>query len=190
MQSYHFFVIFDNFTVLCERMKKILSAIFLFLVLLKAGGFMAVLSVQREIARERMIQQIAQNKISQKLICIVDNKKIEWEETSKEFWYDGKLYDVVKTEIINNQKHYYCLTDDDETDIVSTIKNLAQSGHEPLSQTMKGIIGWIFQSIILPEIYKPAFEYYNFYTVVNSLFLPSQYIFDGCYKTIKPPISR
>jgi hypothetical protein len=168
-------------------MKKLLSAIFIFLVLLKAGGFMAILSVQREIVRENMIEQIAQNCTTQNLTCIVDNKKIEWEETDKEFWYENKLYDVVKIETKNGLTHYYCLADNDETEIVSTIKNLVQSGHEPLSQTMKGIIGWIFQQIIMPEPIQPRFENYCLLTLTTSCFIHSRYFFENRFKIIKPP---
>ena len=113
-----------------------------------------------------------------------------WEEKEQEFWYNNKLYDVVRIKIINNQKHYYCLADDDETELVAVVENLIQNQDSPLSQTTKAVISWFFQSIILPEINIPTFERYGFYTVINSFFFYSNYIFDGWYKTIKPPIAR
>jgi hypothetical protein len=172
-------------------MKKPLSLVFLFLILLKIGGFVAILSVQREIVRESVIQEIAQNTITKELICIVatvqNASKIEWEEANKEFWFEGKLYDVVKIETKNGQRHYYCLADDAETDIVTTIKNLVQNGQEPLSQTMKGIIGWIFQQIISPEIVQLRFENYSAVIKTQSGFKHGYYIFDYLFKVIKPP---
>jgi hypothetical protein len=172
-------------------MKQTLSVIFLFLILLKVGGFMAVLSVQREIARESVIEKMARNSSTTNLTCIVGTaqnvSKIDWEEADKEFWFEDKLYDVVKIEIKNGQIYYYCLADNDETDIVTAIQQLTQTDNSPLSETTKGIIGWVFQQIIAPEVLYPRFENYYILSKVKLGFRYDYYVFDYFFKIIKPP---
>ncbi len=170
-------------------MKKILAISLFLILLLKIGGLVAFLSIERELVREAMILKIVNYQNVNNLTCIIDNKKMAWEEKEQEFWYNNKLYDVVKIEILNNQKHYYCLADDDETELVAVIKNLIQNQDSPLSKTTKNIISWFFQTLILPKIDELLFGYHRFGGTLKSFFLHSHYIFDGCYKTIKPPIA-
>ena len=71
-------------------MKKWFSALFLLLVLLKIGGFVAILSIQRELIREKVIRKIARHLENEELVCIVGTSQnlanMEWEKEGKEFW--------------------------------------------------------------------------------------------------------
>jgi hypothetical protein len=168
-------------------MKKTLTLFLFSILLLKIGGLVAFLSVERELMREAMFEKINKSQNNNNLTCIIDNKNIDWEEQNKEFWHEGKLYDVVNIEIQNGQKYYYCIADDDETELATVIKNLIGTNDSPLSQTTKNIIGWFFQFVIVPEIGQPVFQNYHFSNPTNSFCLPSRYIFEDWFRAIKPP---
>jgi hypothetical protein len=168
-------------------MKKPLSVLLLFLVLLKIGGFVAILSVEREIVREAMFLKLSKSQIVSDLHCIIDNKNITWEEADREFWLDGKMYDIVKIEIKNGVKTYLCLADDSETDLAMVIQQLTQTDNSPLSETTKGIISWIFQQIIAPETSYPRFGNFCISSKIKMNFRYDYYAFDYFFKIIKPP---
>ncbi len=169
-------------------MKKLLSFILLFLILLKIGGLVAVLSVEREMIREKMFENIGKKLNNSNLSCFVANSTLEWEEAEQELWYNGKLYDVVKIEVRNGQTHYFCLADDAETDIVTTIKNLLTYNQKPLGKALSGFVSWVLDSVFLfnqTELHCQP---------VWSIFEQSQnssghsYQFSYYFKTIKPPM--
>ncbi len=169
-------------------MKKMLSFVLLFLILLKIGGLVAVLSVEREIVREKMFKNIDKNIFATNLTCISANQKIEWEETDKEFWYEDKLYDVVKMEIKNGQTYYYCIADVAETDIVTTIKNLIENNQKPLGKALTGFVSWVLDSVFLLNKTVPTFQ--PVWAIIEQLqnSFEQAYQFDYYSKTIKPPM--
>jgi hypothetical protein len=46
-------------------------------------------------------------------------KEMQWEEVGKEFWYAGKLYDVVKTSVRRGKQYLHCVDDTKEKAIVA-----------------------------------------------------------------------
>jgi hypothetical protein len=48
----------------------------------------------------------------------------EWEKPGKEFWLNGNLYDIVKTEKHNEIIYYWCINDDQEKELFATLDNL------------------------------------------------------------------
>ncbi|WP_435355126.1 hypothetical protein [Emticicia sp. SJ17W-69] len=145
-------------------MKKLFSFLLLSIILLKIGGFVAILGIERALIREEMIENISHHIISDKLTCIIGNEqnltKIEWERDGEEFWFEGELFDVVKTENNNGIISYFCISDKEEASLCAKIEYLSQSLHEnsPLNTASKDIIILIFQQIILPTYTLLNFE--------------------------------
>lgn len=50
-------------------------------------------------------------------------QKVEWEH-SKEFEFEGKMYDVVEKEIINDSIRFFCWLDEEETELNRRLKSL------------------------------------------------------------------
>ncbi|MDK2771954.1 MAG: hypothetical protein KYX68_06975 [Flavobacterium sp.] len=51
------------------------------------------------------------------------NQKVEWEH-SKEFEFNGKMYDIVKKEIVNDSVQFFCWLDEEETELNRRLKTL------------------------------------------------------------------
>lgn len=51
------------------------------------------------------------------------DQKVEWEH-SKEFEFEGKMYDVVEKEIINDSIRFFCWLDEEETELNKRLKSL------------------------------------------------------------------
>ncbi len=169
-------------------MKKTLHIFLFSLLLIKIGGLVAFLSIERKLMREAMFLKISNNQHINNLTCIIENKNIDWEETNREFWYNKKLYDVVKIEIKNGQNHYYCLADDTETDIVTTIKNLIENNQKPLGKALTGFVSWVLDSVFLLNKTVPTFK--PVWAIIEQLqnSFEQAYQFDYYSKTIKPPM--
>jgi hypothetical protein len=132
-------------------MKKEISWILLFITALKIGGFLAILSVEREIVRSGMKEKIAKSIDINSLTCIIGTpqnlSKIEWEEENKEFWLENELYDIVKTQKHNDLIYYYCLSDIKEKEVLAKIETLtnSQKTQNPVSNTTKELLTIILQ---------------------------------------------
>lgn len=144
-------------------MKKTLVIFFLFLTFLKIGGFVAILGITREIIRKQVFQKIKDKVVVADTKCIVGTtenlKKIIWEKENKEFWFDGELYDLIRIEDKHGVKHYFCLSDKNEKQIIATMDNLIiGNNHSPINQTSKDILVLIFQPAIIITYLTASFK--------------------------------
>ncbi|MFN8344812.1 MAG: hypothetical protein U0X91_07410 [Spirosomataceae bacterium] len=171
-------------------MKKWISAFFLLLAFLKIGGFIAVLSMERELIRENVIRKISRHIEDKDLICIVGTPAnladMEWEKEGKEFWINEQLYDVVRTETKQGLIHYYCLSDDEESFVVARMEAL--SGAYPAENgVIKGILYFVFQPVVLVTDIKyefnPSFSISSRFTDCSV----SSYHFLYFSKLLEPP---
>lgn len=145
-------------------MKKLFSLLLLSIILLKIGGFVAILGIERALIREEMIEKISHHIISDELTCIIGTDqnlaKIEWERDGEEFWFEGELFDVVKTENNNGIISYFCISDKKEANLCAKIQFFSKTQQEssPINTASKDIIILIFQQIILPTYTLLNFE--------------------------------
>ena len=58
---------------------------------------------------------------------IEETNNLTWKETGKEFFLDGELYDIVKTEIVGTKKFYYVLKDEAEKKLVTEFNHVLKS---------------------------------------------------------------
>jgi len=71
---------------------------------------------------------------SYQIIVLEKNSNaIFWEEEGKEFYLNGKLYDVAKSSVKDGATYLYCLEDSGEDAIIKNLANNAQTGNEASS---------------------------------------------------------
>lgn len=110
-------------------MKKIAAIILLFVFAFNLGGFFLVFKIKQYYVRQEIKHRIKQGVPDDELILITVTPaiqhKLEWEfewEDEKEFRYEGMMYDVVKTEVIDETTiAYYCISDEQETTLFANL---------------------------------------------------------------------
>ena len=92
------------------------------LCLLKIAGHLPVFKIEQWLIHaemEAIIEESLNNEHLERISISNKNQyKLTWERAGKEFWYEGKLYDVVRSEIQDGVTHYYCIDDTAETHLV------------------------------------------------------------------------
>lgn len=94
----------------------------------------------REAIKERIMAGVGQNEMVQLRFSLHDAKtQLEWEH-SKEFEYQGEMYDVVKSEQRADSVTYWCIHDKAETQINRQLETLtsAATGSDPQHQASLG----------------------------------------------------
>ncbi|GGD50958.1 hypothetical protein GCM10011514_14010 [Emticicia aquatilis] len=174
-------------------MKKFFSWTLLFIVALKIGGFIVILSVEKEMARKQMKQKIAESIDINTLTCIVGTpenlQKIEWEEDEKEFWFENELYDIVKTQTRGRLTYYYCLSDAKEKEVIAKIKQFSSNlqSQNPISSSTKQVLTLIFQPIIFNLLYSPSFKTVSYSLSTKFKSITTFYQFLHIAKLLEPP---
>jgi hypothetical protein len=177
------FICIELFT---NIVKTLLSLTLLVILLLKMGGFYAILSYERHEIREKVEQKLLNSIEKSDLICIVANDenlpKIKWERAEKEFSFEGNLYDVVYRENAVGVTHYYCLTDKNETKLEAKIDELLENQTEksPFRNQSKLIISFLSEPLITHQ--NPTFYFNHFVDKKSSIlsnlttFHPSDFV--------------
>lgn len=139
-------------------MKRLISITFLSLLIMKIGGYFAFLSIQQNIfkeeAKERISHLLPKSKLTKISFSKIQFSKIDWKESDKEFYFNYKLYDVVRSEIKGSDHILYCLADDTETEIYSEILQMSkeQSDEFPLKNTMISFLNLLNLKYTIPQI--------------------------------------
>ena len=111
-------------------MKKIISIIFLSLLVMKIGGYFAFLTFQQSIfkeeAKERIQKLLPNDKVTKLSFTEKEFTDIEWKESGKEFYINEILYDVVNIKIEGKNHVVYCISDEKETEIYTDILQLSK----------------------------------------------------------------
>lgn len=92
------------------------------LCLLKIAGYSPVFKIEQWLMHHKMeaiIEQFVDNDHLERISISPENQqKLKWAREGKEFWYEGKLYDIVRSETKDGVTHYYCIDDTNETHLV------------------------------------------------------------------------
>ncbi len=177
----------------CAVMKTLLSLTLFFALLLKMGGYYAVLSIERQEIRAEVEQVIVKSLPKSDLICIVANSenltKMVWERPEKEFSIEGNFYDVVFVENTADVTYYYCLSDKAETEIEAKMEQWFdnQTEHLPFSNNAKHILQLLSEPSTIHR--NPSFNFQYFFYEIPSIFinLVSSHSSDFVSKLRRPP---
>lgn len=77
--------------------------------------------IKKEVKHKIMMRKYDESELIK--FSINDLKGAEWED-EEEFFFDGSMYDVVKTEVINGVQYLYCFRDHKEN-LIHPIKKIA-----------------------------------------------------------------
>ena len=69
--------------------------------------------------------------ISEELLTVIDfttnKQKIFWEEEGKEFFYNGEMFDIIKTKNIAGKVMLFCLNDKKEKELIEKYYNITEN---------------------------------------------------------------
>lgn len=86
------------------------------------------------------LQQLQNCRSSERVVTILHlalRQPIAWEKEGKEFYYNGKLFDVKKITCTQTEKIITCVADEEETRIVETHYKNNDPSHTPLNSRYK-----------------------------------------------------
>lgn len=119
-------------------MRKTVSFILLFCLLVYIGGYYLIFSVYQQELKTEMKAYLKQNKSSQfgtRFEFDLNNNQIadtkfSWEEEGTEFRYQHELYDVVSLEKKDGKLILVCLKDNDENQLEKQLSEI-HKGNKP-----------------------------------------------------------
>lgn len=112
-------------------MKKIAPYVVLIFFLFNTGGYyfwFRILQnrVQHEI-EQKIINGLSVEDISIIIVPVNEDHSLSWIKPGKEFKYQGDRYDVIKSMTLNQQKHYYCIKDVKEKQLIAKYNKVHNS---------------------------------------------------------------
>ena len=160
-------------------MRKGIAISLILLFVISQAGYYFHYTLQREQLRTEMKKQLLANMPDDtlELICQEDND-IRWEEQDKEFYLNGRLFDVARIEKINGKTWLYCIGDKKEHQLVQDMAKLAGSsgdantGGVTAKHTLKFQLNDYIVHSIEKIIYTRLFhhqQYFNFDESVSSV---------------------
>lgn len=85
------------------------------------GYYFVMQQAQQE--QKKYIKELLHKNVADELLTIIDfttkKEKIYWEEEGKEFFYEGEMYDLVKTKNENEKTFFYCINDKKEKELIN-----------------------------------------------------------------------
>lgn len=80
---------------------------------------------QKEVIKEKILSNLKDEELQ--IISLTDNQqKIYWEEEGKEFSFNGKMYDVVKSKTIKGKVVLYCIDDKKEKQLIENYNSITK----------------------------------------------------------------
>jgi len=96
-------------------------------------GYYLISSFQRSALKESMQEDLSSGNSDNKIQTIVleeNTTTIRWEEDGKEFYLDGKLYDVASIEKQGGRTLVHCVCDKDETQLATNVAKAVSSAND------------------------------------------------------------
>ena len=123
-------------------LKKATTILILSVFIMSQIGHHLIFTLAKWNAKYIISQHLKSNIIDDLVEKIPNSNAIHWEEKNKEFELSGQMYDVVKTEEVNNKTIYYCINDQKESGLLQIYSNWIQSGsaNDQQKQNAKSIL--------------------------------------------------
>lgn len=125
-------------------LKKTVTLILLFCMLIYAGGYQLIFSCYQMSLKAEIKAYLLQNphsKFNTVFTFSANNGKIcdakmQWEENGKEFWFNGNLYDIVLIEYFPSSAKVYCINDKAESKLITQSVEILQKQNQKSSGSM------------------------------------------------------
>lgn len=171
-------------------MKKLFSASLIILLFVPIFGTYNWIKLETHLVKKsvkrKLIQGVDKSELT-KLTFSPDQlaTQVKWKH-SKEFEYNGEMYDIVYTELEGEQTTYYCWWDEAESELNDSINTLTQlvldsnAKHKTQKRQLQNIINTLYHSnslteglIVFTKESKPEFYYhFNLKTKFNKVSSP------------------
>jgi len=152
------------------------------IILLSSNGYhLYFIYLRHNIHQEvkRIIRKGLQEKDLSVITVSFDNEKeIEWTKKNKEFRYKGLMYDVVRTEIKNDKKIYYCINDVKEKILIANFTRHNRRKNKVLLELKK-----LLNNKYFPEKYSLNSKV----SKANIYFVDCQFLYKSRFKEILSP---
>lgn len=135
---------------------------------------------QKEAVKEKIFRQIKDEELE---IISVNNQKIYWEEEGKEFFLNGKMYDVVKTKTVNGMVMLYCINDKKEKAYIDNYNSITKNNS---SSDKKGK-NFFDNSLILFVDNSEKNIDINFEIAANKFFAFDSFLSENVSDKVSPP---
>jgi hypothetical protein len=136
-----------------------------------------VLQIQKKQVKKEVKRRLLQGIDRSELVLLKfseddKNTRLKWKH-SKEFEFEGEMYDVVETMLVGDSTHYWVWWDDEETKLNHTLNDLAflAFGNRPKKQEHQQRFSQFFKSFYL-HAYDPDFLYAEDESNLNPPFYP------------------
>jgi actin-related protein len=80
----------------------------------------------KEEIKDKIINNLPEKDLTLVKISSRDKEKITWTEDSKEFRYNGNMFDVVNIKIKSDTTCYYCFNDEKESQLFTNLDKLVK----------------------------------------------------------------
>jgi hypothetical protein len=168
-------------------------------LVIKIAGFYPLFKIKQWDIRENIEMMIEKHIFNEPLIQIsIPSKNVnslKWEREGKEFWYEGNLYDIVRSEIEGGMTHFYCINDTHETKLnhdfqafINRESNTSNDSDMSVTDFLKKIVKTYYPSsfksnedvkwVVLPNKSLDFISYFDFYksTYLQSIEPPPEWI--------------
>ncbi len=169
---------------------RALAIILLALLMVQAGGPMLVFTVQQQQIRHEIKQRIKAGVAEEDLVLLAIPKSLEEGENarfqrihSREFRFDGRMYDIVRQEDRGDTTLYACILDEAETALFANLHSLIRDEmkHNPERQRQSRDAQRLLDSRYL------AWSDGNLYNLVGRNFISPVTDPDLNSRSIRPP---
>ena len=93
--------------------------------------------------QKEFIQELLHKTLPEDELTIIDftgnKEKIYWEEEGKEFFFEGKMYDLVKMKNDNGQIIFYCINDKQEEELINNNSTIIKNNSFQNKKTKNNI---------------------------------------------------
>ena len=142
-------------------MRKLTSILFFFILLTPAFVSLFWLHVQQSLLRHEIKEEILAGMNKDELVLfkfteLESRTKLYWEH-SREFEYNGEMFDVVESKVVGDTIYYWCWWDHEETKLKNQLADLLNKtlNSNPQNKEKQERINNFFKSLFCNK-YSPA----------------------------------
>ncbi len=114
-------------------MKKLIPILLIILISLNTFGFDFILGYLLFTCKLDFKEHVENNSIKKDLVVFkmsqIDSNKFQ--KFDDEIKYDGRMYDIVKEENKDNDKYFYCISDEKEDNLIKIINKQSDEQNHP-----------------------------------------------------------
>lgn len=110
-------------------LRRTISISFIVLLFLSQAGYYVYYAAQRNAARQEMKEQLETGIPQNALVQIVlEDNSLKWVEPGREFYLDGKLFDVASVSKQGEKTLLNCVSDNKESDVMQGLAKFLKAG--------------------------------------------------------------